>query len=235
MYVDGKPRRKLLHQSIQDEVKQYIIDREYKAGDPLPPEADLARELGISRPSLREAIRVLQTLGVVETRHGTGTFVGHFSLTPLVDGLVFNIRIRDHESAAQIIRELLQIREILECSLVVEVARDISPETIEELDTLVQRMGERAARQEQFSEEDRMFHHALYHQMGNPLIVQLIHAFWDVFDQLRDDLPGIIGDLSNIVQSHQRIVDALRQRDGAAAATAMTEHFEDIRSRVRQY
>lgn len=85
-------RREALHQTVQDRIKRFIIERGYRPGDPLPAEAELARALGVSRPSLREAIKALQILGVVETRHGAGTFVGRFSFSPMVDGLIFRIR-----------------------------------------------------------------------------------------------------------------------------------------------
>ena len=194
----------------------------------------MAQKLGISRPSLREAIRVLQTLGVVESRHGTGTFVGEFSLNPLVDGLAFNIRIQSDESAVRTIRELLQVRELLERSLITDVAASTSEEVIQELDHLVGRMEQRAVAKEEFSEEDREFHQILYTELGNPLIVQLIHAFWDVFDRLRADLPEVIGDLGEIVAHHRRITDALRNRDGTAAEQAMSDHFAGIRGRVSE-
>lgn len=225
-------RRKLLRQSIQDQVEHYIIDHGYKTGDVLPAEAVLASELGISRPSLREAIRVLQTLGVVESRHGTGTFVGEFSLAPLVDGLAFNILIQDDESTVRIIRELLKVREILEKELVSAAAVELTAEVIDELDEIVDRMELRAINKQEFSREDREFHDLLYRRLGNPLVVQLIQAFWDVFDRLRESLPDVIGDLGDIVANHQLIVDCLRRRDGQAAADAMSDHFDGIRNRV---
>src|SRR5699024_5539870 len=102
--------RSILHQSTQDRVKAYILDNGLRAGDALPAGSELARVLGVSRPSLRESIRVLQTLGVIKSRHGRGTFVGRFSLAPLVDGLSFSIRVSDAPEAARGIREMLEIR-----------------------------------------------------------------------------------------------------------------------------
>lgn len=228
----GSLRREQLHQSIQDRVKQYILERGFQAGDALPAEAELARELGISRPSLREAIRVLQTLGVVETRHGSGTFVGRFSLTPLVDGLAFSIRVSSGQNTVRAIWELLQIREILERDLVASIAADLPDDALDGLDALVRAMEARTARGEEFSEEDRAFHQLLYRELGNPLIVQLIQAFWDIFDRLRGELPDVISELSSIVEHHRSIVDALQRRDGAAAAAAMAAHFDGLRHRI---
>lgn len=224
----------MLHQSTQDRVKQYILSHGLRAGAALPAESELARVLGVSRPSLREAIRVLQTLGVIESRHGRGTFVGRFSLAPLVDGLSFSIQVIDEKAAVKCVREMLEIREILERDLISRVAATISEETVQELQILVDRMEARTALGEEFSSEDRLFHKMLYLHLGNPLSVQLAHAFWNIFDRLREELPGVVSELGSIVQHHQRIVDALNKRDPKAAADAMDAHFEGVRRRVGQ-
>lgn len=225
------PPRALLHQATQDRIKRFIIERGFQPGDPLPGEAELAHALGISRPSLREAMKALQTLGVVEIRHGSGTFVGRFSLTPLMDGLAFSIQI-DIGHNIQTVRELLEIREILERELVARVADTMTPAQLVELGTIVDRMEARARRGEVFTEEDRAFHALLYRQLGNPLVVQLLHAFWEVFFAVRDDLPGMQATLLATAAGHRAIVAALTQHDRAAASTAMTAHFVGIQERI---
>ena len=83
-----RPERRVSSQ-IQREVMQLILDRKLRAGAPLPTEAELMEDLGVSRNSVREALKALQALDIVEIRHGYGTYVGEASLTPLVDGLTF--------------------------------------------------------------------------------------------------------------------------------------------------
>ena len=70
-------RTEAIFRAAQERIKQYIVDNALRPGDPLPTEFDLSRSLGISRNSLREALKALETIGVVETRHGLGSFVGH--------------------------------------------------------------------------------------------------------------------------------------------------------------
>src|SRR5690606_27853305 len=72
-------RPPLLHVTVQESLKQYIEDNRLKAGDPLPPETFLAQQLGVGRNSMREAIKALESLGIVETRRGVGVFVKEFS------------------------------------------------------------------------------------------------------------------------------------------------------------
>lgn len=227
----GSLRREALHLAIQDRLKRFIIERGYQPGDPLPAEAELAHCLGISRPSLREAMKALQTLGVVDIRHGSGTYVGRFTLTPLMDSLAFSIRI-DLGRNVSTVRELLEIREILERELVARAADQATPKQIAALTGIVDQMAARGASGEMFTEEDRAFHELLYQQLGNPMVVQLLHAFWEVFFAVRDDLPGMQDDLMTTAEGHRAIVGALARRNRAAASAAMTAHFAGIQRRL---
>lgn len=226
--VLGSLRGEDLHKAIQERIKRIILDRHLRSGDPLPTEADLTRDLGVGRNSVREAIKALQTLGVVEIRHGLGTFVGNFSLDPLVDGLTLRILIsvgRDTRT----VHELLDVRQVLETGLVIRVTGLHTAEELDELDALVTAMEAQADRGEIFPEEDRRFHEALYRPLHNELLGQLLQVFWQVFHTVRAELPGEPGPPSRSAERHRRILDALLARDGAAAAAAMDEHFNGIR------
>ena len=87
------------------------------AGDPLPTESELMDELGIGRNSVREALKALQAVGIVDIRHGFGMFVGRMSLTGLVDELAFHSRITLQDSRNHL-GYLIEIREVLESGLV---------------------------------------------------------------------------------------------------------------------
>ncbi len=219
--------RAALHQAIQDRIKRFIIDHEYQPGDLMPSETELMRTLGISRGSLREAMKALQTLGVIETRHGHGTYVGRFSLDHLVDGLTFRIR-SERDQSLHAVRELLELREILESSLVARVARRLSDDDFLTLNDLVSQMEARGARGEMFSYEDRAFHRALYRPLNNTLVVQLLEAFWDIFYVVRVELPGTAPHPELTARHHRQILEALMAGDAVAASTAMTEHFTGI-------
>lgn len=225
------PREALSH-AVQDRITRFIIEQGYRPGDLLPAEPELARALGISRSSLREAMKVLQTLGVVETVHGRGTFVGRFSFDPLVDSLAFRIRIDLHQNV-KTVRELLEIRMILESALVERMAGTCTPEHLAELWAILDRMDARAAQGEEFPEEDRAFHEALYRPLGNALIVRLLQAFWEVIMLVRDELSFEDVPPAVTASNHRRIVEALAAGDGPAAAAAMTAHFDGVQRRLR--
>lgn len=228
--VEPVYRRELLHESTQDRVKRFIIDHGYKAGDPLPPEAELARQIGVSRPSLREAMRALQTIGVVEARHGVGTFVGHFSFDAFTNGLVFQIDVENHQDESRIARnlnELVAIREALESAVVARMAGKYSDDEIAELYRLTALMEEAAARGQMFAQQDWRFHEVLYRPTGNRLLVLLLEAFWNVSDRVRQTTPSP-EHLQITARHHRELVDALAAGDGAAAAEAMRVHFSGI-------
>jgi DNA-binding FadR family transcriptional regulator len=130
------------------------------------------------------------------------------------------------------LRELLQVRQILECNLIAHLPEVTTPAHLADLRVLVAEMAARAARGELFPEEDRAFHEVLYQPLGNSLVIQLIQAFWDVFHVVRFQLPGLAEHPMVTVEDHQRIVDALASGDGAASAEAMAAHFAGIHSRL---
>src|SRR5690606_5758741 len=85
----AQPQSRMLRSTIYEEIKGLILRSGLKPGDPIPTEAELCQVLGVSRSSVREAVRTLATLDIVEVRHGHGTVVGQMSLAPLVETLVF--------------------------------------------------------------------------------------------------------------------------------------------------
>lgn len=224
-------QREQLHRTVQDRIKRFIIEQGMQAGDPLPAEAEMARLLNVSRSSLREAMSSLQTLGIVEVRHGSGTYVGHFSLDPLVDALTFRILV-DQPRTLQTVRELLNIRMILESSLVARVACDHTSAQIEELRRLIERMAEQTTNDGSYAATDRAFHEALYLPLGNQMVVNLLGAFWDVIALVRDQLgfekvPPLV-----TTADHRLILAAIEGGDADAAVAAMTEHFHGIQARL---
>ncbi|MFC6083568.1 FadR/GntR family transcriptional regulator [Sphaerisporangium aureirubrum] len=224
--VEPRPRTGTRQQRlIQERVKQLIFDRGLRPGEALPTENDLMQELDVSRASLREALKTLEALEIVEVRHGHGMFVGSMSLDALVHGLVFHglLSQRQDVTAAA---ELVDVRDILECALVRRVATTIDEDGIARLEQIVERMEELGRQGEPIVPEDRRFHEELYAPLGNRLVIQLLRAFWEVLEVVRPELPG--GRRSSPAQDahhHRLILERLRFRDPMGAELAMREHF----------
>jgi DNA-binding FadR family transcriptional regulator len=211
---------------------QLILDRGLRAGDPLPTETELMEDLGVSRNSVREALKGLQALDIVEVRHGYGTYVGQLSLNPLADGLTFRT-LQGSEGDVHALSEILEVREVLEAGLIRRVAATIPDDDLTALEAVVRRMDARARAGDSFADEDREFHEILYRSLGNALVPQLLGVFWNVFDRV-SGIRGWNHDPSPIgtVRRHRAIVTALRRHDVDEAEQALARHFRSIDTRV---
>lgn len=233
MTTADRPVRQRLSRAVevQEAVKDIILERRLGAGDPLPTESELMEELGISRNSVREALKALQAVGIVDIRHGFGMFVGRMSLNGLVDELAFHSRVtlQDGRNA---LGYLIEIREVLESGLVQRLIdrhreADLAPVT-----EVMERMEAEALVGGVSPETDRLFHDVLYRPLGNPLVGQLLGAFWDVYHQLRDDLGQPAETPADVARRHRDIYTAVVTGDKAAATTAMRAHFDGVRNRL---
>ncbi|GAA4324762.1 FadR/GntR family transcriptional regulator [Actinomadura luteofluorescens] len=210
-----------------------ILERGLAVGDPMPTEFDLVEELDVSRNSLREALKALQAVGIVEIRHGFGMYVGSMSLDALVDELTFHARISKRQGRDDL-AHLVDVREVLERGLVEQVIDRGLAAGNTELDEVMRRMNAEADAGQVTPETDRMFHELLYRPLANPIVNQLLGAFWDVYRTLQHDLAPVRQEASDVAQRHRDIYEALRAGDRRAAATAMAAHFRGIRERLAQ-
>jgi DNA-binding FadR family transcriptional regulator len=222
-----------MNRAIRDEITGLILSRGLRSGDPLPTETELVEALGVSRNSIREALKALQALDIVEIRHGYGTYVGRLSLDPLADGLTFRA-LHDIGRDLRSMEEILEVREALEAALIRRVAATVPDEDLAALDEVTKRMAERAKSGDTFAEEDREFHEILYRSLNNALVTQLLRAFWDVFHRVNHRLGVTDPNPAQTVRRHRAIVTALRKRDVARAEHAMVEHFRNLDARVSQ-
>ncbi|RIK12953.1 MAG: GntR family transcriptional regulator, partial [Acidobacteria bacterium] len=118
--------------STVDEIKDYIREHGLQPGDPLPTESELCEELGVSRSSVREAMRTLSSLDIVEVRHGHGSFVGGLSMSPLVSGLVFRGSL-NRDGTFRTLREVVQVRIALDLGVAEELVATYRGTTNEHL------------------------------------------------------------------------------------------------------
>ncbi|MEU6536597.1 FadR/GntR family transcriptional regulator [Streptomyces sp. NPDC047000] len=216
---------------LQERIKKLIIDRRLPSGAPLPTEPELMEFLGAGRNSVREALKALQAMGIVEIRHGFGTYVGPLSFAPLIKGLTFRT-VAGHHRGEDSLLQLLELREALETGLVSRLAGRLPEADLAELDALVDRMEKETARGTGLATTDRAFHATLYRGLDNTLLSEILEAFWDAFHQVRRDLAAVSHDPRITCRQHREIVEAVRSGDALRAESAIREHFDDIRARV---
>lgn len=216
-------RPKLLHVSVQESLKAFIQENALAPGAALPAEGDLAQQLGVSRSSVREGIRALESLGIVESRRGVGVFVSAFSWAPLLDNLAFGLR-----GALREIEEILEIRRALEGALIGRTVALIGDSDLAELHGIVARMRTLAERGESLGVEDQAFHRMLFRCQGNYTLARLLDVFWLAFFTASDDLSLGNPDPMATWRDHQAIVAAIEARDGAAARRRLDAHYDGI-------
>lgn len=216
-------RPPLLHVSVQNSLKQYIAQNGLRGGDALPAEGDLAKSLGVSRNSVREAIKALESIGMLETRRGIGVFVREFSLDVLIDNLPYELgaSLRD-------IEEIVEIRKTLETAMIGEVIRKITDEDLRTLRDITEAMRRRAERGETFADEDQRFHGVLFSCLGNRMLIRLIEVFWHAFYRVSDFISTDNPDPMQTCRDHQLIVEAVERKDADAARARLAEHYRGI-------
>jgi DNA-binding FadR family transcriptional regulator len=217
-------RPPLLHVSVQESLRSYIEDNDLTAGAALPPETFLAHQLGVGRNSVREAIKALESVGILETRRGIGVFVKEFSFAPLLDNLAYGL-----QASLRDVEELLEIRRVLETGLIDKTIEMISDDDVAELRRLTDRMRQRAERGESFAEEDQQFHQLLFRCQNNKMLSALIDIFWSAFYKASGFANLASPTPLATWQDHHEIAEAVAARDVEAGRKRLSAHYSGIR------
>lgn len=221
------PRR----QEVATSIKEYILRNRLKPGNLLPTEAELCEAVGASRSSVREAVKILSALDIVEVRHGHGTFVGRMSLSALVESLTFRGLLSGEEDH-HVLGQVVDVRQTLEQGLAATVVETLDEAHRAELSALADEMESRAAQGEDFLDVDRAFHLKLMEPLGNDLLLQLTEAFWRVQAIVAPTLRTEPEDRLITAQRHRAIVAAVVAGDVPALRTAIAEHYAPIRASI---
>ena len=216
-----EPQR--LYRQIADQIRTLIQSGEFVAGSRLPAERDLAKQLGVSRPSVREALIALEVEGWVEVRTGSGVYV--------LD------RAQHTQSAEKTIAitewgplELIRARRVVEGEIAAIAAVQAKRKHIDAMRQALADMARDASAGVLPLEGDRAFHSAIVESTGNVVLVETVHSFWD---SRRGPLFTRLGGYFETVQSwrsaiaeHTTILDAIAAHDGPAARAAMHTHMD---------
>lgn len=227
MTLNKLPRAPLLHHSVQEAIKAYIVASDLGPGDPLESEGELAQMLGVSRNSVREAVKGLESLGVLETRRGLGIFVSNFSFDPLLENLPYGM-MRDLGR----LRELLDIRRVLEEGMVEAAILTMTETDLKGLEAALAAMAARAGAGEPFSREDREFHRCLLSSLHNETLIKLLDVFWLAFSRASAHANILSPDPQATYLDHAAIVEAVVARDSDRAKVALANHYRGIRDRL---
>ncbi|MGP5638200.1 FadR/GntR family transcriptional regulator [Brachybacterium tyrofermentans] len=214
--------------SAVDRIQDLILAEGLVPGDPMPTETTLCERLEISRSSVREAMRTLASLDIVEVRHGHGTFVGQLSLSPLVNGLLFRARL-DDDNDLRALREVVELRIAIDLSVTEQLVEIYRGTTNPDLESLVEEMRVLASTGRPFPEADAAFHGALFSRLPNGLLRQLAQAFWEIHTSAVPLLDIVqSADILVTVDAHQAMLTALEAGDADAYREAVQEHYRPL-------
>lgn len=223
--LETLPRRKI-RDVVAERLKAYIVSEALVPGDRLPTETELAEQFGVSRLSLREATKALEFLGIVESRTGVGLTVGQIDLQRVTDHLGFHPALHRADPL-----QLIETRIIIETGVLPHVARRMDGDAAlyESLQEIVDRF--RAARDLQtWINLDIEFHRALVDASGLLPLVAFSDLLQIFFRRFRDSVKK--AEWRAGMESHQRIIDALRDQNVARADTEMRQHIESHKHRI---
>ncbi|MCF4120291.1 FadR family transcriptional regulator [Antribacter sp. KLBMP9083] len=219
---------------VVDGIKRMIFDGELGPGDKLPVEKDLAERLGVSRGSLREGVRALSILGILDTRQGDGTYVTSLDPSRLLSPLRLVVDLHGEAEA----QPFHAVRRVLETEAAGLAARRITPGALAEARALLDRVAEILGRSPvdhaQFIQADVAFHRIIAGQAGNPVLEALIEtlASRTVRERLqrgRDDERAE----PRTAQDHEAIWRALAAGDAEGARVRMAAHLLDVEESLR--
>lgn len=227
-------RPKKISEEIVEQIKTLISRGELKPGDRVPSERELASMLGVSRPSVREAIMVLDAMGFVETKQGGGTFVRTLTETSIADPLTRLVQKKDPE----MLRSLAEVRMGLESWSAYLAAKRAKPTEIDEMRRLYTIMEKQAARGGWDSQVDAKFHYVITAASHNILqmhVLDSIHTLFHTTIQVAlMEFYRQEGHIEILLTHHRGIMDAIAAHEPERARQKMMEHLTMVEEKMAE-
>jgi GntR family transcriptional regulator, transcriptional repressor for pyruvate dehydrogenase complex len=218
-----KIKRISLSDAVTDRIISQIQEGQYRAGDRLPTERELAEQLGVGRTSVREGLRFLEKLGVLEIRQGMGTVVRSLSLGEVFEHLVpvqTIIELPDRD-----VRDIMHVRRVLEAESAQLAAQHATDRQLGRLEELLHGMAASLEKPRDYLEMDLEFHVVVAEAASNPVLAQLVNLIRDIYTRyfeivLRDPEMN-----KTSLAFHRRLYAALRDHDADAARQHILAHL----------
>ena len=222
-------RRNNLSEEVANRLLTLIVDGHLHPGEKLPSERALAEELGVSRPSLRQALRALAMMNILEIRHGNGTRVAHLSPESLVRPFEFLLRLEDTS-----ILQVFEVRKLLEVEVAGLAAERIGSAELRHLEAAVVTAAERVDDPEGFLGADIDLHLAIADAAKNPVLKALVVSIAGLGRATRQRTTFDDEMRTQAAEDHRLIVQAVAARDAPAARGAMLTHLGHAEATLRR-
>jgi GntR family transcriptional repressor for pyruvate dehydrogenase complex len=218
---------------VVKELEQLIIEGRLIPGTKLPPERDLAEQLGVSRTVVREAVRILVTKGLLETRHGVGTMVRQLTREQVVTPL--NLFLRMQGGGEVSFDDLHQVRSILEIETAGLAASQATKSDIGTLKKIFADMVAAQNHPKTLALHDANFHSAIAKTTHNPLLIVLINSISDLLKEYIARVTPHIDPQRDNLALHQKLLERIEVRDVEGARQAMQENLDQMKKNNELY
>ena len=221
--MEIKPiRRTSISDQVSMQIKQLILDKDWKPGERIPSETELAELFGVSRVSVREALLKLNAIGLLESRFSGGNYVREVGADIYLNAIIPAAYVSSNS-----LLELLEFRQVMEAKQAGLAARKAKPEDVARLEEIHKDMVKNAGNLEAFSEADLRFHIELARITQNSLLVACMELIRDVLGENMQKLVAQRGYESGI-NDHRQILAAIRENYERRAIQVMDDHVADI-------
>ncbi|MFA6103538.1 MAG: FadR/GntR family transcriptional regulator [Victivallaceae bacterium] len=225
-------QNKRIYQHVVEQIQEMILDGRLKSGDRMPSERTMAEQFAVSRNSVREAIRTLEILGIVESRQGGGNFIATGSSDFLCEPLSIMFKLNSGKFT-----DLLELRRSLEIEAASLAAQRITRPEAEKMSRMIDEL-KKTDNEARCIELDKQFHLLIAEISGNSLLSGFLHAISRIVEQaVRDGRKYILTSLSNnqtLLRLHQDLCDAIVSKNVEAAVIAVRRHFDFILDNLRK-
>ena len=217
-YLNTVPNNTIVEHII-DSLQNYIIEGGLSPGEPIMPERKMAKSLGVSRFSLREALRVAQSQGLIEFKRGCRPKVAKPTSKAAAD--IISLSLRRSKNAK---KDLIEARKDIECIIVRYAAERATARHIEELEKRISDLEKNRDNIELCIEKDIEFHNVLLNACGNEIFKIMLEPLSELLKESRKQTMKI--DTERAIVGHKKILDAVMKKDSQQAVKAMYEHLE---------
>ena len=219
-----KPIKKAkVYEEIVAKIKDMVEKGRFKSGDQLPVERELAEVFRVSRSSVREAFRSLESQGFIESRQGDGTYIASQPVEALVRPLASVIFTEKDDQM-----ELFEMRRMIEPDLAYLAAERATEEEIAMMEKVLDLQEDQIARGEYGTDVDRNFHYIMARAARNKALLRVTDNVMDLLAESREQYLQVEGRPQKSILRHREVLEAIRARDPERAEKCMLEHLVDI-------
>jgi len=220
-------RKTRIYEEVVSQIHELIREGKFKARDQLPSERELAETFKVSRTSVREALRALETQGLIVSRTGAGNFVAELPIESLVAPLAAML-IEEKDALA----DIFEMRKLIEPHIASLAAERVTKRDIDRMKKILDKQREAVSRGETGVEADAELHFAIGRATQNQALEKLVSGLMDILSHSREESLQTSARRKASIESHRKIISAIEEHDQKKAREAMLYHIEQVEENV---